>query len=179
MQALHTSNKTVYLCDALTSKAFSTFTITAMNKNVFLYATRGYTLVLLVLLIFTSATAPKPEAPRKLKWKERVLLNIVQKKIEKQQRKALSPKPKKAKTEKRPVHWANIAALICGVLVFFGGITAIAALVFGIIGINNSGKGTEYSGEGMGIAGVVLGGLVILLVIIVILLLIAVLLGLQ
>lgn len=135
-----------------------------MNKNVFLYATRSYTLALLVLLVFTSATAPKPEAPRKLKWKERILLNILQKKIEKQQRKALSPKPKKAKTEKRPVHWANIVALICGVLVFFGGITAIAALVFGIIGINNSGEGTEYSGEGMGIAGVVLGGLVILLV---------------
>jgi hypothetical protein len=163
LQTLHTSNKTIYLRNALTSKAFSTFAITAMNKNIFLYAARSYALAFLVLLIFTSATAPKPEAPRKLKWKERVLLNIVQKKIEKQQRKALSPKPKKAKTEKRPVHWANVVALICGVLIFFGGITAIAALVFGIIGINNSGEGTEYSGEGMGIAGVVLGGLVILL----------------
>lgn len=142
--------------------------------KVFLYATRSYTLALLVLLIFTSATAPKPEAPPKLKWKERVLLNILQKKIEKQQRKALSPKPKKAKANPRPVHWANIVALICGILGLLTGFIAIPALIFGIIGINNSGENTAYSGEGMGIAGVVLGSLVILIVLAVFIILLAV-----
>jgi hypothetical protein len=131
--------------------------------KVCLYSFKSYTLALLVLLIFTSASAPKHETPQKLKWKERVLLNILQKKIEKQQRKSLSPKPKKSKEGTKPAHWANIVALVCGILGFLTGITAIPALIFGIIGVVNSGEGTDYGGEGMGIAGIVLGGLVILL----------------
>jgi hypothetical protein len=53
----------------------------------------------------------------------------------------------------RPVHWANIVALVCGLVTF----AAPLAIIFGIIGIRASGKDKEYSGEGMGIAGLVLG----------------------
>jgi hypothetical protein len=79
----------------------------------------------------------------------------------------------------RPVHWANIVSLSASVLgpILFsigsrlgswlglpvlGLFLVLAAVGLGIYGIVKSGKNKEYSGEGLGIAGVAYSGLWIL-----------------
>jgi hypothetical protein len=79
----------------------------------------------------------------------------------------------------RPIYWANIAsplAVLLGQIVIsvglrlgtwlalpaFGLLLILAGLGLGIFGIIKSGKNKEYSGEGLGIAGVAYSGLWIL-----------------
>lgn len=95
---------------------------------------------------------------RKLKFKERVILSVARGKLKGAERRAA----KKANGG-GPTDGFAIASLVCGILGLFVGVTAIPALVFGIISLNRINRDPQYlKGKGMAIAGIVLGGIVIL-----------------
>jgi hypothetical protein len=102
----------------------------------------------------------------KMGWGQRLLAKWATRKVSKQLRDG----------NPRPVHWANIvslsAAVLGQILVIVGSqlgtwlglqvlglLLVLAALVLGIYGIVKSGKNKDYSGEGLGIAGVAYSGL--------------------
>ncbi|MEM9527757.1 MAG: DUF4190 domain-containing protein, partial [Bacteroidota bacterium] len=95
---------------------------------------------------------------RKLKFKERIALSIVRGKAKRQARKKRKPRTA------GPTDGFAIASLVCGILGFFTGITAILAIIFGIVALGNIERDPQYlRGRGMAIAGIVLGGVVLLL----------------
>ncbi len=106
---------------------------------------------------------------KKSSFKEKLGKWILKKAIKKKQRKVRKTK------DGRRSHWGNVAGLSAAIgaivdlvllgtgLLFFAG--AICAIVFGTIGMSNSGEGKEYKGKGMGIAALVLGILEVVLVI--------------
>lgn len=76
--------------------------------------------------------------------------------------------------ENRPTHWANIAGFATGLLGFLLIFTApslilgsfllgVLGIIFGGIGMGKSGSSKEYSGQGMGIAGLICGILTIVI----------------
>jgi hypothetical protein len=94
---------------------------------------------------------------RKLKFKEKVGLWILKKRVKRQERRA-----KRAQRGTGPVDGLAIASFICGILGFLG-ITAIAAVVLGIISLSGFSRDPGFrTGRGFAIAGIVLGGLTIL-----------------
>jgi hypothetical protein len=65
-----------------------------------------------------------------------------------------------------------VAALVCGIIGFFCGLTAIAAIPLGIVGLRRS-RELGGTGRGMAIAGLVLGCVVVVLSVVVIAVLLA------
>jgi hypothetical protein len=117
-----------------------------------------------------AAPAATPARP-KMGWGQRLLAKWATRKVSKQLRDG----------NPRPVHWANIVSLSAAVLgpilvsvgsqlgtwlglQVLGLLLVLAALGLGIYGIVKSGKNKDYSGEGLGIAGVAYSGLWLLLV---------------
>ncbi|MCS7004782.1 MAG: DUF4190 domain-containing protein [Cytophagales bacterium] len=80
--------------------------------------------------------------------------------------------PQVTPSEKRRIHWSNIAALASGVLAYVSFpellLFFLPAVVFGAIGIAKSGRKKKFGGLGMGIAGFVLGLIGLFLVVMVI-----------
>lgn len=102
---------------------------------------------------------------RKLKFKERIALSIVRGKAKRQKLRAA-----KIAAGGGPVDGYAVASLVCGILGFFTGITAIAAIVLGIISLGRFKRDPQFrTGRGMAIAGIALGGLVIIAVLVAIL----------
>lgn len=104
---------------------------------------------------------PEITETAKQSWKERMIEKVVAKKVAKMERKA-----RVSQDGERKTHWANITSigLIAGIvldLALIGSglalLFGIAAIVFGAIGMKNSGEDKEFSGKGMGIAGLVAG----------------------
>jgi MFS family permease len=69
-----------------------------------------------------------------------------------------------AKSDPRRTHWSSIAAFVCGLfslvffLFFFFSIFASgAAVVFGFIGMERSGKDREHKNRGLALAGLIMG----------------------
>lgn len=104
-------------------------------------------------------SAVEKKLGRKLKFKERIALSFVRGKAKRQARKERKPRTD------GPTDGFAIASLVCGILGFLTGITAIPAIVFGIISLSNIEKNPQYlRGRGMAIAGIILGGIVVLLI---------------
>ncbi|MEO0732738.1 MAG: DUF4190 domain-containing protein [Bacteroidota bacterium] len=105
---------------------------------------------------------------RKLKFKERIALSVVRGKLKRQHRRATRPR------NGGPADGFAIASLVCGILGWFTGITAIPALILGFVSLSRFKRDPQYrTGKGMAIAGIILGGLVILLGLIILVLLLS------
>lgn len=63
-------------------------------------------------------------------------------------------------SREKPVHWASVLSLVMGILGFFviPLLGSIAAIVFGIIALNKiNAEDSNFSGQGLAIAGLILG----------------------
>ncbi|WP_216650004.1 DUF4190 domain-containing protein [Lewinella sp. W8] len=97
---------------------------------------------------------------RKLKFREKVGLWILKKRVKRQERRA-----RRAQRGAGPVDGLALASFICGILGFLIGWPAIAALVLGIVSLSGFNRNPGFrTGKGFAIAGIVLGGVVILAV---------------
>ena len=103
---------------------------------------------------------------KKTSLKERLLQKIVTKKLEKLQRKTSDKK------NDRPIHatnWLSFGSAFGSWILGAAGANlflplTIAAIVFGIIGINKSGTNKDYSGEGLGVTGLAIGAFNIIII---------------
>lgn len=118
-----------------------------------------------------SRKAMEAKLGRKLKFTERVALSIARKQVKKQQ-KAAAPGGK--------LDTISLLAGIFGILtlplLFFGvvgALTALAALILGIIGLGRTPRDGFRSGKGFAITGVVIGGLYYILFLLAILIIVA------
>ena len=101
---------------------------------------------------------------RKLKFKEKIGLWILKKRVKRQERRA-----KRAQRGGGPVDGLAIASFVCGILGFLIGWPAIAALVLGIVSLSGFNRNPGFRrGKGYAIAGIIMGGVVILAVLVIV-----------
>ena len=98
---------------------------------------------------------------RKLKFKERIALSVVRGKVKRAERR--QAKPRGGSTD-----GLAIASFVLGVLGLFLLFPAIPALILGIISLGRYERQEYYTGKGLAIAGVIMGGLVIFAVLLVV-----------
>jgi hypothetical protein len=106
-------------------------------------------------LVPTASRSPQiGQAPPQPSWAKRVAAKWLGKKVAKQL----------AKSDTRRTHWSSIASFVCGLFAlvfflffFFSLFASAAAIVFGFVGLERSGKDREHKNRGLALAGLIMG----------------------